>query len=396
MTPNLPTGAAFIIKRLEDAGKRAHIVGGCVRDFLLSKTPFDYDITTDALPEEMHRIFSDIKTVDTGIKHGTLTVLFEGEPYEVTTYRVDGEYENHRKPKSVTFSDNLSSDLSRRDFTMNAICYSDRDGFIDEFSGIEDIKNKVIRAVGEPTLRFEEDALRILRALRFASQLGFSIEKKTDDALFEKAHLLSSVSAERIYAEWTKLIGGKFAYEVIDKYRDIISPFLLSEPIVLPEKKKFNEAKPEIRQLSVFLLSHNDPVASFLDFCDRMKTDSRTKREGSAALCGIDAALLTDEDIRLALIELGEKAVKDISALNKTCSIREAPSEDRINNIIFSGYPLSLSELCVNGEDMKALGFFGKEIGEILKALLDLTARDKVKNEREALLRAAEKIKNGI
>ena len=396
MIPKLPSGAQLIIKRLEDAGKEAHIVGGCVRDFLLSKEPFDYDITTNALPEEMKEIFSDMRTVETGIKHGTLTVIAEGEPYEVTTYRVDGEYENHRKPKSVTFSASLTEDLSRRDFTMNAICYSERDGFIDEFSGIEDIKNRIIRAVGEPSLRFEEDALRILRALRFASQLGFAVEKNTEEALFEKAHLLSSVSAERIYTEWHKLVGGRFALEVIDRYKEIISRFLFAEPVVLPEKDKFVSAKPDIRQLSLFALSHDASAEAFCDFCDRMKTDSKTKRVGAAALTFIDIPLLTETDIRLAVIKLGEKTVRDIVSLKKICFLGNAPEEKLINEVISSDYPFSLSELNVNGEDMKALGFFGKGIGEALASLLDMTAEDKVKNEREALLCAAEKIKNGI
>lgn len=396
MTPKLPKGAELIIRRLEENGKRAHIVGGCVRDFLLSKKPFDFDITTSALPEEMKEIFSDMRTVETGIKHGTLTVIAEGMPYEVTTYRVDGEYENHRKPKSVTFSDSLSCDLSRRDFTMNAICYSERDGFIDEFSGIEDINNRIIRAVGEPSLRFEEDALRILRALRFASQLGFSIEEETEKALFLKAHLLASVSAERIYAEWYKLIEGRYAYGVIDRYREIVSRFLFAENIVLPDKDKFDSARGDIRQLSVFLLSKKEPDSAFSDFCDRMKTDSKTKREGSSALSNVEIPLFTETDIRLALIKLGERTVKNISALKEICSIDSAPEEAVINAVVSSDYPLSLSELAVGGEDMKTLGFSGREIGDTLNRLLTMTARDEVKNEREALLCAAERIKNGI
>lgn len=396
MIPNLPSGAKLIINRLEEAGKQAHIVGGCVRDFLLSKVPFDYDITTDALPEEMRNIFSDLRTIDTGIKHGTLTVLVSGEPYEVTTYRVDGEYENHRKPKSVTFSQSLSEDLSRRDFTMNAICYSERDGFIDGFSGISDIKNRIIRAVGEPSLRFEEDALRILRALRFASQLGFSIENKTEEALFDKAHLLESVSAERIYAEWHKLISGSFAYDVIDRYRDIISRFLFAEPIVLAARDKFECAEAEIRQLSLFALSRKNPVVAFLNFCDRMKTDSKTKREGILALSDIDISLMTETEIRLALIKHGEKTVRDIFALKEICSFGGVTGERFVTEVISSGYPFSLSELNVNGEDIKALGFSGKEIGDTLAKLLTKTALDEVKNEREALLEAAGKLKNGI
>lgn len=396
MVPQLPSGAKTIIKRLEDAGFDAHIVGGCVRDFLLSKTPFDFDITTSALPDEMKSVFSDMRTVETGIKHGTLTVLADGEAYEVTTYRVDGEYENHRKPKSVTFSRSLSEDLSRRDFTMNAICYSERDGFIDEFSGIPDIEKRIIRAVGEPGLRFEEDALRILRALRFSSQLGFLIEAETEKALFEKAHLLLSVSAERIYSEWHKLIGGKYAYDVIERYGEIISRFLTPLPIKLPRRDLFDGAEGEIRQLSIFAISADESVSAFSDFCDRMKTDAKTKRGGALALSNIDIPISSKADVRLAMIRLGEKTVRDILRLRETLSMGCGEGEDTVDEILRSDYPLSLSLLKVGGEDMKQLGLSGRDIGSVLWELLLMTARDEVKNEREALMRAAEKIKNGI
>ena len=393
MKPMLPSGVKGIIKRLEANGKRAHIVGGCVRDFLLSKEPYDYDITTDALPEEMKKIFSDLRTVETGIKHGTLTVLLDGSSYEVTTYRIDGEYEDHRHPKSVVFTDSLLGDLSRRDFTMNAICYSERDGFVDMFSGVEDIKKGMIRAVGEPSVRFEEDALRILRAIRFASVLDFKIEERTARSAVEKADLLRSVSAERIYTEWKKLLSGSAAHKVISEYRDIISHFLFSEPIVMPDADAFSLASPKARQLSLFALSVEDSAKRFADFSDRMKTDSKTKRLGVAALENLTAPLSSEEDARLLIIKLGIEVTELISELKLLIGEKDVLSPGKIREVSNSGYPLSLSELTVSGEEIKELGFSGKAIGNVLRKLLIMTALDKVKNERSALLTAARKLK---
>ena len=390
MKPVLPSGVKFIINRLNENGKSAHIVGGCVRDFLLSTQPHDYDITTSATPEEMKVIFADQKTIETGIKHGTLTVMYEGEPYEVTTYRVDGEYEDHRRPREVTFTASLSEDLARRDFTMNAICYNEKDGFVDMFFGIEDINARIIRAVGAPERRFEEDALRILRAIRFSSVLGFEIEESTAKSASEKAHLLSAVSVERIYTEWKKLLSGESAYTVIDKYRDIISHFLFEEEIVLPSREVFSTAGAEERQLAIFALSLDRAEERFKQFCDRMKTDAKTKKLGAAALSNLSLSLLSPKEVRLATVKLGREAVSLILKLKSLCSMK-AIAEPDFAAILSEGYPLTLGELKVNGEDMRQLGYSGKEIGLMLESLLVAAASGETKNEREALLLAAKK-----
>ena len=202
----LPDGVKAIIDILGRHGHRADVVGGCVRDSLLGKEPYDYDVTTDATPDEMIDIFRDFRTVPTGIKHGTLTVLVDGTPYEITTYRRDGDYRDHRHPDSVTFTEKIADDLSRRDFTVNAMAYNPTDGLTDLFGGQADLKAHLIRAVGDPTRRFDEDALRILRAVRFSATLGFRIEEGTARAAHDGAHLLSFVSGERIYTEIKKLI----------------------------------------------------------------------------------------------------------------------------------------------------------------------------------------------
>ena len=177
----LPKNVNKIIHVLEEHGFQAYAVGGCIRDSLLGRTPHDWDITTSALPEQVKDLFK--KTVDTGIQHGTVTILLDGEGYEVTTYRLDGEYEDSRHPKEVTFTSLLSEDLKRRDFTVNAMAYNEKDGLVDLFGGQKDMEEKVIRCVGDPLERFTEDALRILRAVRFAAQLGFSIEERTRESL---------------------------------------------------------------------------------------------------------------------------------------------------------------------------------------------------------------------
>ena len=199
-----PEKAEKIIDALQEQGYDAYVVGGCVRDSLLRRSPADWDITTSATPEEVKRIFR--RTVDTGIQHGTVTVLMDKEGFEVTTYRIDGEYEDGRHPKEVTFTPSLEEDLKRRDFTINAMAYNHRKGLVDIFGGEEDLKNKVVRCVGNPRERFTEDALRILRAVRFSAQLGFSIEEKTQDAARDLGETLKKISAERIQTELVKLL----------------------------------------------------------------------------------------------------------------------------------------------------------------------------------------------
>ena len=208
----MPDAAGHIIKTLRQNGYEAYIVGGCVRDMLLHREPKDWDITTSARPDEIKRLFR--RTVDTGIEHGTVTVLIGSEGYEVTTYRIDGKYEDHRHPDSVTYTTSLEEDLKRRDFTINAMAYSDEDGIVDLFLGQQDLKDGVIRCVGDPGERFEEDALRMLRGVRFAGQLGFDIEDETYRAMCDRSATIANVSAERIQVELSKLIISKGADKI--------------------------------------------------------------------------------------------------------------------------------------------------------------------------------------
>lgn len=219
----IPQGIAEILTKLEAAGFEAYIVGGCVRDSLMGKQPHDFDITTSALPEETMSLFEGYKVIPTGLKHGTVTVLCEGEPVEITTYRVDGDYADGRHPDEVRFTRSLSEDVARRDFTMNGIAYSPTRGLFDEFGGAEDIRRGLIRCIGDPDKRFCEDALRILRALRFSAVLGFTIEENTAASIRRNKGLLARVSGERILTELQKLLCGRNAGEVLRAYPEVFA-----------------------------------------------------------------------------------------------------------------------------------------------------------------------------
>ena len=207
---NISSSAKKVLKILKNNGFEGFVVGGCVRDSLLKKEPMDWDITTNALPEEIISIFD--KTIPTGLKHGTITVIVDNEPFEVTTYRIDGDYIDNRRPSKVQFVRNIKEDLSRRDFTINAMAYNDEVGLIDFYNGIDDLNNKIIRSVGEAEKRFSEDALRMMRAVRFAAQLNFEIEEKTKKAIVILSNNLKNVSIERIRVEFDKLILADSSY----------------------------------------------------------------------------------------------------------------------------------------------------------------------------------------
>ena len=217
----LPEYVYEVLQKLNNNGYEAYCVGGCVRDYLLGQCPEDYDVTTSALPEQIIEVFDGYRLLKVGLKHGTVTVIINKHPVEITTYRIDGEYTDHRHPSKVGFTPNLSDDLARRDLTINAIAYNDKVGMVDLYGGAEDLKNGIIRCVGDPMKRFDEDGLRILRALRFASRYGFSIDKETSDAIHRQKFLLSFISAERINSELCGILTGD-CYDILRNYSDVI------------------------------------------------------------------------------------------------------------------------------------------------------------------------------
>ncbi len=377
----------YIIEALGKQGHRADVVGGPVRDFLLGKQPHDYDITTDATPAEVKAVFSGERIIETGIKHGTVTLVLNKENYEITTYRIDGEYLDSRHPESVEFTRELSEDLSRRDFTMNAICFSPTHGLTDLHGGEADIRARLIRAVGEPERRFTEDALRILRGIRFSAVLGFNIEEKTAEAMRKCAHLLQKVSAERIFTEWKKLISGDYSYEVIERYRDVIAVFLPElRNCRLPERDRFMRSEPLIRMISLF-----DGVGgeSYRAAMQRLRTDSATRDLGAIVLdCESNYKTDSELGLRILMSELGAEIAEIRLKLEYILGKREWDSVGKVDDIIAARLPYRISDLDISGADVLAFGLRGAAVGRTMRKLLHLVMEGRLKNERAAILSA--------
>ena len=395
----LPENVLFILDRLVACGYRADVVGGPVRDFLLGKTPSDFDLTTDALPEQIKAAFSDLRTVDTGIKHGTVALILDGEQYEITTYRIDGEYTDSRHPDSVTFTPDITEDLRRRDFTMNAIAYNPRVGITDPFGGREDVARGVIRAVGEPRLRFTEDALRILRGVRFRATLGFSVEEATADAMRELSPRLSMVSAERIYTEWKKLLAGDSAYAAITEFSDVIEVFLPElSGLSMPSAERFGEVSPMARMLSLFLSSGLDTPSAALDSAmRRLRTDTDSRRLGVSALSLLEKYPdLTSVSAQRLLAESSPEAAR--LAIAAATVVGRATAEDalRVERAVDAGVPYLISHLKISGDSLTALGYSGRRIGEVLRRLLDAVIDGELENDEKALVEAAVEMQGRI
>ena len=386
MNFNIPSDVLYILRRLEAAGYQADIVGGSVRDLLLGRSPDDYDITTSATPDEMKKVFADIRTIDTGIKHGTVGILIDGRVYETTTYRVDGEYVDSRHPESVSFTRKIEEDLARRDFTVNAMAYNPARGLTDPFDGQNDLKCGIIRAVGDPMLRFSEDALRILRGIRFSATFGFEIEKVTSDALCEKAMLLSNVSSERIYVELRKTVAAPYAYAVLNKYSEVILGVIPRlEKLSLPDENRFNDADYLSRVLAIFCLSSENPTDDFDLFARSLKTDGGFRRLGCSVLSAVGKCDLTNRrSLTMALRDLGEEAARSLIGLEIT--LGHTCDMALFEELLSADVCYRISDLTVGGAEMKALGLVGAEIGSTLDLLLTAVIEGRVENSREKLI----------
>lgn len=386
MNFQIPSDVLFILDRLEARGFSADIVGGSVRDLLLGRSPDDYDITTSALPEEIKAAFVGLRTIDTGIKHGTVGILLNDKVYETTTYRVDGEYKDARHPESVSFTRDIVEDLARRDFTVNAMAYSPKNGLTDPFGGQADLENGIIRAVGDPVLRFSEDALRILRGIRFAATFGFKIEPMTAAALRAKADLLRNVSAERIYVELRKAFDKPHSYGVISEYSDVLLRVMDGlDSLVLPEKTAYDTADYMSRVLSVFYLSCHSPVSAFEGFTASLKTDSHFKKLGVTLLSSVGKYDLTDKtSLTKCLRDIGEEATRALINLEKT--LGHKADMTLLNQLLASGVCYRISDLKVGGADMKNIGLKGPKIGLTLDNLLTAVIEVRVENEKDALI----------
>ncbi|GLB29868.1 HDIG domain-containing protein [Lacrimispora amygdalina] len=394
ITIQVPDAAGKIIKQLNTHGFEAYAVGGCVRDSLLGRVPKDWDITTSAKPEQVKQIFA--RTVDTGILHGTVTVLMEHEAYEVTTYRIDGEYEDGRHPKSVEFTKNLLEDLKRRDFTINAMAYSERDGLVDAFGGAMDLNAGIIRCVGNPMDRFHEDALRILRAIRFSAQLGFRIEEETYKAIFAIAPNMEKVSKERIAVELTKLLLSDYPEQMKAVFESGIAPYV-SEHFSTAERGLF-----ELEKLKRLPSSKHVRWSGFLRFLDQkeaagilkeLKLDNDTMDQVRilTGLWKTEIPALKPE-IRKVMSRIKTSLFEDL--LNVQSVFLNGPYLDQLKTvrqfageIINDGDCIHLKDMAVTGRDLMEAGIKpGPKMGEILEALFDEVIKNPENNNREYLL----------
>ncbi len=393
---DLPDNVVVLLDRLKEQGYFAHVVGGAVRDSVIGRELGDFDITTSARPEEIKRVFGDLRTVDTGIKHGTVTVIMDHTPYEITTYRIDGGYRDNRHPDGVVFTDSLSEDLKRRDFTVNAMAYDPDLGITDPFGGIGDIERRLIRAVGDASLRFDEDGLRILRALRFASVLDFGIEPLTAAALHGKRELLRGISKERIYTELTKLIMGAGALRIIREYSDVISiAFDGAELLNLPDDEAFGKADLLTRLGILFLLNSQEPAKTAERVLASLKTDKLTRTRLTSILSAYGCVRTdTDNSLLHSLAEYGETTVQGAVLLGITAGKFGNDVLMRLDAILQSGKVYQISGLNISGNDILSLGIAGEGVGTALRDLLYAVIDGRCENRRDSLLDYLSKTEN--
>ena len=400
-----------IMKVFASNGFEVFLVGGCVRDMIMGLVPHDYDFTTNARPEQVHDIFRDHKIIDTGIKHGTVTLVYNGEAYEITTYRKETEYDDHRHPASITYSESVYEDLVRRDFTVNAMAYNPESGLIDYFDGIKDIENKIIRCVGDPNERFNEDALRILRAIRFATRFDFAIEEKTEEALVNNKELLKYISLERITSEFNEIICSDKAAEYIDRYRDVIAVFMPEISIMFDYDQNSRYHCYDLWQHSLLTLKgvrpsvtsrwaallHDigkpavkttgkdghyhyvgHPVKSeeiALRILRRMHFDKKTLKYTCDLIRNHDFNFNNDGKVKLVISEFGYSFYQDLIDLKRADNKAHHP--DFINDASyydelaakgeeFRDNILHISDMRINGDDLKEIGITGPAIGKAL------------------------------
>ena len=374
----------YILKELQEAGFSAYVVGGSLRDLLLGRKTHDIDISTDAMPGQVKDIFKDYPVIETGIKHGTLTLIIENIPYEITTFRTEGLYSDNRRPDRVSFTASLEEDLKRRDFTINALAYSAKSGLVDLFGGQADLNRRIIRAVGDPVKRFSEDALRIMRALRFASVLGFNIEHDTKNAMTLYSHLLRRIAVERIFHELMNMLGGDFFDSVLREYFLIFSHIM---PEMKLPKKDITPLDTPLFRLAALFGSGEDACIALR----RLKADNYTVKK---VLLLADSRPIPEgiSNVKQLLCVSGKNAL-DI-ALFRELFHYEKGSYERVKKVCNSGECYSLSNLAVNGSDIAALGFSGVDVGRVLSKLLDNVINGDLENKKEALINAAKGIDN--
>lgn len=441
MKHRLPIPVQKVFRTLESCGFCGYLVGGCVRDYVLNKTPIDFDITTDATPDEIKDCFSNYRVIETGIRHGTVTVIIDGLSLEITTHRIEGKYSDKRHPDEVMFTKNLAEDLARRDFTMNALAYHPQKGLIDLFGGVQDIEDQIIRCVGDPHKRMQEDALRMLRALRFAAVFGFHLEQETKWAIRQNCGQLKDISAERIAGELTKLICGKNAKTVLLEETEVLGVVI---PELLPTKN-FDQKNPyhcyDVLTHTAVALENVPPIPRLrwaMLFHDLGKPETYTvDAQGVGHFKGhsqpseiiahdrlmalkIDKATIsqvcklvkyhathiesTKTSVKRWLNRLSEPLFRDLLDIKRGDTLAKDPTchyrletlteiERILDEIIAENACFSLRDLAINGKDLIGIGFEnGPEIGKTLNDLLEGVIDDKYENSKDFLIAKAKEI----
>ena len=432
----IPSYCKKVINLLQNCGFEAYIVGGCVRDSLMGKTPNDYDVTTNATPQEMLECFKGQRVVETGLKHGTVTVVIDNQNIEVTTYRIDGEYQDNRHPKSVNFTKNLKEDLKRRDFTVNALAFNEKSGLVDLFDGEKDIKKGIIKCVGEPDKRFSEDGLRILRALRFSSVLGFEIDEETAKSIHKNKNLLKNISVERIFVEFKKLLCGQNAENVLLNFKDVIAVFIPEttpcfdfdqhtkyhcydvythiiktvSSIAPEEKLRLSAFFHDIGKPQVYFTDENG-VGHFYghnktskkitrDILERLKCDNETKNFVLEMVYYHDVEVVTTEKaVKRFLNKTSPEFFRQLIEIKRADAAAHAPQyrnrEEYLNALLSilekienEKQCFSLKDLDLNGSDLIENGFAeGEQIGKVLNYALESVINGEVKNKKDELIK---------
>lgn len=442
----LPKNVKTIIKILNTHNYEAFIVGGCVRDSVIGLTPHDWDICTNAKPEEIKKCFENFNTFDSGIKHGTISVVLDGEVFEVTTYRIDGTYSDNRRPDSVTFTSDITQDLARRDFTINAMAYNEKRGLIDPYGGRNDLSDKIIKCVGNPDFRFNEDALRIIRALRFASVYNFEIDDETAKSIHKNADLLNNIAVERISVELNKLLSVNGAEKILNNYRDVIAVFI-------PEIKPMFDYNQHTKHHNRDLWHHTIYAVKSIDNTPLLRMSMLLHDIGKPKACKRDEdgtchfkghpkysaemaenilrrlkysndfietciTLIKYHDVRFSgskrqlrhvMSAIGDKNVELLLKIQRADIMAQSDYKHKeklekldlacqtYKEILADKDCFTLKQLKINGNDIKNLGLSeGIKIGKILKILLGLVIEDKIENEKSALIKKAEEIRNEI
>ena len=394
---HIPNEPGLIIKNLNSNGYEAYIVGGCVRDFLMEKQPNDWDICTNALPDTVCDIFSDYQLIKNGLKHGTVGIIINNSVYEVTTFRTEGEYNDNRHPNRVSFVSDIESDLKRRDFTVNSMAYNFTTGLIDPYGGLEDIKNKIIRCVGTPDERFEEDALRIIRAIRFSAVLGFDIDDDTKNSIIKNRHLLKNIAVERIRTEFEKILASD-NLKVYYEYNTVFEIFTKSNNVSVKLSKMLSSLPSSIPlRLTAYILSIYENDSDIYNRAQCLMKSLRFDNKTTARVLGIiknyDMPLCADMSfIRAQIGKIGYSLFTDLLYIKSQDSTLK-DIRKLYNEIISKRLCCTVSELKINGDDLIKNGIkAGKQIGCILDKLIKYVINDKVKNTKSDLIKKAKEI----